>query len=162
MTCGHDPARPEVAIGGILFNPAGEILLIRRGQPPASGYWSIPGGRLEPGETILEACRREFLEETGLEVEVGSLVAVAERVQEGFHFVILDFLVMMRHSVACSPRAGSDATQVHWVATEKLSEYPLVEGLQGVIETVAAEVRRGTLRGLRRAEGRIPGFSLYR
>ncbi|MEN8259672.1 MAG: NUDIX hydrolase [Pseudomonadota bacterium] len=142
------PATPEIGVGGIVFNREGEVLLIRRGKSPALGLWSIPGGKLEPGETIVQACRREFLEETGLDVEVGSLVAVAERILEGFHYVILDFVVTLTHPDDCFPQAASDASQISWVAYDKLAEYPLVEGLQGIIEQVSANLRHGIVRGL--------------
>jgi 8-oxo-dGTP diphosphatase len=75
---------PAIGVGGIVFNHRGEVLLIQRNQPPATGLWSIPGGKLEPGESLAEACHREVKEETGLKVQVTAVVAVVERQSEGF------------------------------------------------------------------------------
>ncbi len=85
--------KPGLGVGGVVFNKSGEVLLIKRNQAPACGLWSIPGGRLEPGENLASACVREFYEETSLEVEVKKVIAVVERKLEGFHYIIVDFLV---------------------------------------------------------------------
>ena len=71
--------RPVVAVGAVAVND-GAILLIRRGRPPAEGRWSLPGGRVEWGEPLTDALRREVEEETALRVEVGRLAGVVERI----------------------------------------------------------------------------------
>ncbi len=86
-----------VGVGGVVIAD-GRALLIRRGHPPLEGEWSIPGGTLEVGETLLDAVRRELAEETGIEVRVGELIEVFERIfpdgdgQPKYHFVIVDYL----------------------------------------------------------------------
>src|SRR5262249_51162472 len=105
------PDRPIVAVGAIVFDSAGRVLLGGRGRPPAQGRWSVPGGAVEAGETLAEACAREVREETGLEVEVGSLCEVVERVTRDpdgrvrFHYVILDYAARVSGGTL---RAGSD------------------------------------------------------
>nr|MBA3540482.1 NUDIX hydrolase [Deltaproteobacteria bacterium] len=83
---------PTVAVGAFVFDDAGRVLLVERGRPPGVGLWTVPGGKLEPGETLAAAVAREVLEETGLVVEVGPLVEVVERISDGYHYVILDYL----------------------------------------------------------------------
>src|SRR6202171_5791172 len=94
------PERPVVGIGGVIID-GGRALLIRRGSEPLRGEWSIPGGTLELGETLVQGVARELFEETGLEVRVGELIEVFDRIYFGngeskgrprFHYVIVDFL----------------------------------------------------------------------
>ena len=125
--------QPSIGVGGILFNRNGDVLLIRRGQPPREGYWSIPGGKLEPGEDLATACIREFYEETGLKVSVERIVAVAERKLEGFHYVIVDFLVCLEDENANNPVAQSDVLDACWLHPDDFCRYPLVEGLADII-----------------------------
>src|SRR5260370_34232078 len=76
------PERPVVGVGGVVIE-GGRTLLICRGNEPLKGRWSIPGGTLELGETLVEGVARELLEETGLEVRVGPLIEVFERISPG-------------------------------------------------------------------------------
>jgi mutator protein MutT len=124
---------PAIGVGGIVFNNQQQVLLIQRNQPPASGLWSIPGGKLEAGESLAEACQREVLEETGLEVQISSLVAVVERRAEGFHYVIIDYLAILKNQEAQLPIAQSDVAEAKWVGVDEVSEYALVEGLEEII-----------------------------
>ncbi len=123
---------PAIGVGGVVFN-GDQVLLIQRGQPPAQGWWSIPGGKQEPGESLVEACQREVAEETGLAVTVQHLVAVVERRQEGFHYVIMDFLAILADGQSIEPSANGDVVQAHWVAVQDLPQYRLVEGLTDII-----------------------------
>lgn len=124
---------PGIGISGIAFNAKNEVLLIKRNQAPASGLWSIPGGKLEPGECLASACRREFLEETAVHVEVGHIVAVVERKLEGFHYVIIDFFVRLIDEQNAAPVAQSDVADAKWVSLAELDNYPLVDGLKAII-----------------------------
>jgi mutator protein MutT len=121
-----DVARPEVCVGAIVLDE-GRLLMVRRGQLPAVGEWSVPGGRVESGETLAEAVVREVAEETGLEVVCGELVGWVERMGPGYHFVILDFHATVLDERA--PIAGTDATEVEWVPLTELAERPVVDGL---------------------------------
>ena len=108
------PDNPLVGVGAVIVQDGG-VLLIRRGQPPLLGEWSLPGGLLECGETLREATVREAREETGLVVETVDLLGVYERVirsDDGrvrYHYVLIDFLC---RPVAGELKAGSDAAAV--------------------------------------------------
>lgn len=124
---------PSIGVGGIIFNNRRQVLLIQRDQPPASGFWSIPGGKLEPGESLVEACQREIKEETGLDVEATTIVAVVERRIEGYHYVIIDYLALLTNREVTEPIAQSDAAEAKWVSFDHISNYALVEGLEEII-----------------------------
>lgn len=125
---------PSIGVGGLLYNKCQQVLLIKRNQAPAQGLWSIPGGRLEPGETLVEACRREFYEETNLAIDVSQIVAVVERRLEGFHYVIIDFYVQLVNEEKCVPIAQSDVAEAKWVGLDDLGDYELVAGLAEIIK----------------------------
>jgi ADP-ribose pyrophosphatase YjhB (NUDIX family) len=129
---GADPM-PTIGVGGILFNAANQVLLIQRNQPPASGFWSVPGGKQESGESLAESCQREIFEETGLEAEAKSIIAVVERRLEGFHYVIVDFLAVLKHEPSCPPIAQTDVADAQWVNVEAIQHFALVEGLAEII-----------------------------
>jgi len=118
--------RPEVCVGAVVVSD-GRLLLVRRGRGPAQGEWSVPGGRVEPGETLAEAVVRELEEETGLSGVCGELVGWVERITEVFHHVILDFLVVVLDDG--DPVAGDDAAEAAWVPLEDLGGLRLVDGL---------------------------------
>ncbi len=124
---------PSVGVGGVLFNNHRQVLLIKRNQAPAKGLWSIPGGRLEPGESLVEACRREFYEETNLDVEVKHIVAVVDRQLEGFHYVIIDYCVQLVDEELCVPTAQSDVAEAKWISLDNLGSYDIVVGLPEII-----------------------------
>ena len=118
--------RAEVAVGAIVRR-ADQLLLVRRGHEPAAGEWSVPGGRVEPGELLMEAVVRELLEETGLRGVCGPLVGWVERISEDHHFVILDFEATVTDDP--TPTAGSDASEARWWPVSEVASLPLVEGL---------------------------------
>jgi len=124
---------PVVAVGAVARR-ADRLLLIRRGRGPAQGEWSVPGGRVELGETLHEAVVRETAEETGLEVVVDRFLGWVERMGASgtppafTHFVILDFAVTVLDGDD-EPRAGDDATEARWVPIDELGELRLVAGL---------------------------------
>jgi len=124
---------PTLGVSGIVFNNQKQILLIQRNQPPAMGFWSIPGGKLEAGESLVEACRREVKEETGLDTEVKNIVAVIERRVEGFHYVIIDYLALLVDGENTQPIPQSDVSEAKWVSLEHLNDYALVERLAEII-----------------------------
>lgn len=122
---------PEVAVGGVAVRD-GRLLLVLRGRGMSVGRWSLPGGRVEYSETLEHALRREFREETGLDVAVGRLCGIAERFSERAHYVILDFWV--QPSVAPGAiAAGDDAADVTWASADDLDRLDLVDGLRAFL-----------------------------
>jgi 8-oxo-dGTP diphosphatase len=129
------PALPVVGVGGVVIHE-GRALLIKRGSEPLKDQWSIPGGTLELGESIQEGVRRELLEETGIEVRVGELIEVFDRIFRDaagniqYHFVIVDYLC---EKLSGEAHAASDVTDVAWVNEEDLWNYKLTEAATRVI-----------------------------
>lgn len=103
------------------------LLMIRRGRGPAQGEWSIPGGRVEWGETLVEAVVREVAEETGMETACGEMIGWVERIGEDHHQLILDYLVVPLEDD--EPVAGDDAAEAAWIPLHEVSELNLVDGL---------------------------------
>ncbi|MBK1788931.1 NUDIX hydrolase [Prauserella cavernicola] len=98
-------------VGGIVHDDAGRLLLIRRAHEPSAGLWSLPGGRVEAGETDAEAVTRELYEETGLDVVAGQLVGSLTRGPYDIH----DYACTVHGGVL---RAGDDAADARWVDAE--------------------------------------------
>ncbi len=125
---------PILAVAAIIFDDTGRVLLVERGRPPGAGLWSVPGGRLELGESIAAGVAREVLEETGLTVEVGPLVEVVERVTtttDGtWHHVILDHLARPTGGTLA---AGDDVRAARFVTDAELAALPTTDGLAAVI-----------------------------
>lgn len=119
-------SRAEVCVGAVIVDDD-QLLLIRRGHGPAAGEWSVPGGRVEFGELMVEALVREVKEETGLDVVVGDYLGHVERIGDDHHFVIHDFLAIAfdREPLV----AGDDAAEVRWVNLSDVADLSLVEGL---------------------------------
>jgi ADP-ribose pyrophosphatase YjhB (NUDIX family) len=124
---------PRVAVGVFVFDATGRVLLIERRHPPGKGLWSVPGGKVEWGEAVVDACRREVLEETGVEITVGPLVTWIERMDDAHHYVILDFVATPAQSDV-EPRAGDDAANARWLTQQELELLPLTAGLLPVLE----------------------------
>ena len=116
-----------------------KALIIKRGHEPRKGEWSLPGGIVELGESLVDAVKREVLEETGLIVEAGPIVETFDRVHRDpdgrirYHFVIVDYLCA---SPVGDAVAGSDADAVAWAAAEEIDGY-------GINPHAAEVIRRG-------------------
>jgi len=121
------PQRPIVGIGVAVLRPGG-VLLVRRGNPPNVGAWSLPGGGQELGETMQTAARRELEEETGLHVGDLHLAAVVDSItgdsagRTRFHYSIIDYAALWQGDAA---RAGGDITECAWADFERLDEFRL-------------------------------------
>jgi len=130
------PDRPLVGVGAIIVD-AGRVALVKRGQAPLLGEWSIPGGMLELGETVRQGAEREALEETGLVVRATELLGVFDRVvldeakQCRYHYVLIDFLC---ERVSGDLHAAGDATDARWFTTAEISKLPLPEDTARVIQ----------------------------
>ena len=140
------PERPLVGVGAIVVDE-GRVLLAQRGHEPMKGQWSLPGGAVECGETLREAAVREVREETGLDVALGPLVEVVERVHrdaEGrveYHFVVADYLAVVTGGELAP---ASDAAAVRFVDERDLADFRLNEQTLAVIHK-ALELARQPL-----------------
>lgn len=115
---------------GVVDLERGALLLVRRRHDPGAGRWSLPGGRVEDGETLRQAAAREAKEETGLALAIGDLLGTTEIAGVGERFVICDFLAR-RLDPRQIPRAGSDANSARFVPLASVRELDLVDGLEG-------------------------------
>lgn len=114
-------------VGAVITDSRGRLLLIKRGHEPGAGLWSLPGGRIEPGETDAEALVREMREETGLEVEPGPLVGAVQRpAADGGVLDIRDYAATVIGGVL---HPGDDAADARWVGPEDLDWMAVTEGL---------------------------------
>jgi 8-oxo-dGTP diphosphatase len=105
----------------------GRLLMIKRGHEPGAGLWSIPGGRIEPGETDAEALVREMIEETGLTVEVGRLIGQVRR--PGRNGAVIDIRDYAATVTGGTLRPGDDAADARWVTPRELESMEITEGL---------------------------------
>jgi 8-oxo-dGTP diphosphatase len=133
------PERPIIGVGAVILD-GDRVLLVRRAHEPLKGEWSLPGGAVELGETLAEALVREVREETGLEIRVGPVVEVLDRVHHAadgrieYHFVLVDYL--------CAPVGGrltasSDAADACWATVGDLTAYCLAAPAADVIAKAA-------------------------
>ena len=115
-------------VGAIVRDQAGRLLVIQRANPPAAGRWSIPGGRVEPGESDQQALRREMSEETGLVVDVAEMVGIVERDGPGGSvYVIHDYSCIV---VGGELTPGDDAADARWVTEAELAGLECSPGLR--------------------------------
>ena len=136
------PLRPIVGVGAIIIENE-NVLIVRRGQPPKMGAWSIPGGGVHLGEDLEEACIREVKEETGLDVEILSEGRVLNRITRDeweriqFHYVLIDFVC---RPVGGALQAASDISEARWVPLNEVSSLsPMTSGTaEFILESVAA------------------------
>lgn len=112
---------PVNCVGVICFRKD-TVLIIQRGKSPRKGEWSIPGGRIEPGETENEAVSRELLEETGVTAIIGQKVALIDAVFEGKLYRLHDYVAQWDHG---EPVAGDDAAQAKFVRVSEISRFGL-------------------------------------
>jgi mutator protein MutT len=129
------PDRPVVSVGAVILDK-GRVVLVKRGQEPLKGRWSLPGGVVEAGEALHAAVVREVREETGLAVRVGDVVDVLDRITRDadgrieFHYVIIDYVCAVAGgSLACA----SDADDARWVERAELGDYDLTTKVAEVI-----------------------------
>ncbi len=121
------PNRPLIGVGVVVFK-GHRVLLVRRGKPPRTGQWSLPGGRQRLGETVRATAAREVAEEAGLTVEVTALLDVIDSMTRdadgalAYHYTLVDFLAEWRSGEA---KAGGDAAEVVWADPDDLAPYDL-------------------------------------
>jgi 8-oxo-dGTP diphosphatase len=128
--------RVIACVGGVVTDAVGRLLLIKRGQEPAKGCWSVPGGRVEPGETDVEATAREVVEETGVRVRVGRLAGTVERAAPGGGvYLIRDYVCEAYVEDVGAVCAGDDADDAAWFTPD---EVRALETSPGLVEALAS------------------------
>lgn len=141
----HYPDSPLVGVGAVIFRGE-EVLLVRRGQEPARGAWSLPGGLVELGEGLEAALMREIQEETGLTVRILGVSAVLERIYRDdddnipYHYVLIDFAC---EYLAGTVRPASDITAARFVSLGGLDSFPLASHTAGVIRRAREQKQNG-------------------
>lgn len=133
------PEAPAVAVGVFVLSADGQVLLVKRGRAPARGRWSVPGGKVNFGEGLAQAARREVREETGLDVDPEAVVTVIERRVEGFHYLIVDLLA--RVGARSEPVAGDDAAAARWVPFAAAGALEHGDGLTDGLLAVLAQAQ---------------------
>ena len=127
-------SRPQLAVSAAIFRD-GKVLVVRRARSPAKGFYSLPGGRVEFGETLHAALHREVMEETALTIEIADLAAWREVVPSagggGGHYVIMSFAARWS---AGEPHLNEELDDYRWLAPDALSDLEITDGLLGVIE----------------------------
>lgn len=139
-------AFPQVGVGVVVLNEGNDVLLIRRGQEPNKGLWTIPGGRQEPGETLFETAHREIMEETGIKISQPVLVDVVDLIRHdddgtlARHYTLVDYAARY---LSGTPIPGGDADQAKWVPAGSITEYvewsETVRIVREAVETLATK-----------------------
>src|SRR5947208_773903 len=130
------PNRPVLGVGAVVVD-GDRVLLVKRGHEPLKGEWSLPGGAVELGETLETAIVREVREETGLEIDVGPIVDVLDRLRydpDGrvkYHYVLVDFVCRPSGGVLC---CASDAECAEWAPVDHLEPYAVADATLSVIQ----------------------------
>lgn len=130
------PAKPILGVGALIYD-GDRVLLVQRGKEPLKGFWSLPGGAVEPGELLEQALLREVMEETSLEVKIVRFGEIFERIMPDtagnieYHYVLLDYVCEITKG---QPQAGSDSADVRWFGPDELKGVPVTSGTLEVIE----------------------------
>ena len=130
------PLHPVASTHAVVLD-GDSVLLVQRAHQPSSGWWSVPGGVIELGETVFEAVLREVREECGIEIKPQQVIDVVDNIimsADGiprFHFVII---YVLAQRLAGEVRANSDAQAVRWVTRDELNSMPVVPAVRGVVE----------------------------
>ena len=128
------PDHPVVGVGGVVIR-GDQVLLIKRGNAPLKGRWTIPGGMLEVGERMAEGVRREIKEETGVEVEPVEVIGIFDRILKSkrrvrFHYVIVDYACRVKRGAL---KPSSDVLAARWITRADLSRFHLTAATQSAI-----------------------------
>jgi ADP-ribose pyrophosphatase YjhB (NUDIX family) len=134
------PTHPQLAVSAAIFRD-GKVLLARRARSPAKGFYSLPGGRVEFGESLHEALKREVDEETGLEIDIVGLAGWREVLPStgaAGHYLIMSFAARW---AAKEPRLNDELDDVQWLSPDDLGDLKLTGGLEEVIHAAQKLIR---------------------
>jgi len=138
------PTAPLLGVSASVFRD-GKVLLARRGRPPLAGLWSLPGGLVEPGETMADAAAREVFEETGVSAEIGGIADVIEIIlndEDGAverHYVLLSFAARW---ISGDGETSAEASDIAWLRPDELGSLEMTEGTEAVVAKAAALMAR--------------------
>jgi 8-oxo-dGTP diphosphatase len=138
-----DPARPFLGASVAVFRD-GRVMLAARGRAPMEGLYSLPGGGVEPGETLAEAALRELREETGVEAELIGFVAPVEAIERDGQGRVRLHIVIAAHAarwVSGEPQTGPEARDIRWVSEDEIDTLPTTPGLPGLLRRAFALAR---------------------
>ena len=148
------PDAPRAGVGAVILD-GDQVLLVRRGEPPSQGKWSIPGGLIHLGERLEDAVVREVQEECGLRVRILGLCGVIDRIVPAdpsdatspapvrYHYIIIDYVA---EPAGGRLKAGSDAAEARWVPIAELARYTTTDGLASMIQR-AVRLRQASTQG---------------
>ena len=131
------PDHPRVAVGAVVFKDE-QVLLVRRGQPPAKDLWAIPGGSVRIGETLQEAAEREILEETGIHIQASKPIYTFDVIEQDlagrvqFHYVIVD---LAADYVMGEPSPGDDAVEARWISAKEINNLQVSAATVNLLKT---------------------------
>jgi ADP-ribose pyrophosphatase YjhB (NUDIX family) len=126
------PPHPQLAVSAAIFRGP-ELLLVRRARSPAKGFYSLPGGRVEYGETLVQALRREVTEETALGIEVVDLAGYREVLpgpHNAGHYIIMSFAARW---LSGEPALNDELDDFRWISPDTIGEFNVTDGLSGVV-----------------------------
>jgi 8-oxo-dGTP diphosphatase len=130
------PVLPMVGVGVVVINE-GRLLMVRRSREPGKGQWSVPGGRLELGETLRDGARRELAEECSIDAEIERFLDATDAIirdadgRVRYHYVLVDVVGRYRGG---EPKAESDAAECRWVGLKEVPALDMPESLRAVLE----------------------------
>jgi ADP-ribose pyrophosphatase YjhB (NUDIX family) len=134
------PSRPQLAVSAAIFRGP-DLLLVRRARSPAKGFYSLPGGRVEYGESLAEAVLREVMEETALSIEIVALAGFREVLPgpaNAGHYVILSFAARW---IEGEPVLNDELDEYRWIAPDTLGAFKATEGLAAIVGSARALLR---------------------
>ena len=140
MVASASPSHPQLAVSAVIFRD-GKILLVRRARSPGQGFYSLPGGRVEFGESLHTALHREVDEETALRIEIVGLAGWREVLPGaggGGHYLIMSFAA---HWTGKEPVLNDEHDDFKWLAPDTLGDLKVTDGLQDVIDAAARLIR---------------------
>jgi ADP-ribose pyrophosphatase YjhB (NUDIX family) len=136
MTSPDQPSRPQLAVSAVIFRD-GKVLLVRRARSPAKGFYSLPGGRVEFGESLHTALTREVDEETGLKIDIIGLAGwreVLPSASGGGHYLIMSFAARW---AGREPVLNDEHDDFQWLARDSFGDLKLTGGLVEVVEAAS-------------------------
>jgi len=139
------PSVPRVGVGAVILDGR-RVLLVRRGKAPLAGKWSVPGGLVELGETTREAILREVAEECGLQVRLGEVAGILDRVVRDaagrirYHWVLVDYVA---YPVSGTLAAATDVDEAQWVEVDEVEGLDTTDGLLDMIRRALALAEGG-------------------